>query len=372
MSTLADKYQPTSLKDLHYNQQINHVLTSLSQTNQLPHLIIEGYRGSGKKTRALLFLKEKYGNFNTSKVQISLKISGKPKELSILASRYHYQINPNLHNIYDRSLMQSFINTVVECEIISSIPYKIIIIEDADLLTIEAQESLRKTLETYIARCRFIFLSNKEGRIIDPIYSRCIKIKVSSPSSQEIQDILSDICNKEGKSSQICQEISLNCNRNLSTAIRYLEKYLTLTSYPTLFEQPDHSKLLFKLEDHDNVYRYCTKVINAIITGTDIITTMDNVRSLLYELMNYCTDIKDVLPILLEIVLSKIGAVKHQEKYTICNLAGLRDESVRTSSKSIYHIEGFCLHLFGIIKTMMETPTTAKHKPVFRKLNKVN
>ena len=365
MALYADKYQPSSLLDLDYGETVGKVLHALAHTDQLPHLIIEGVRGSGKKTRANLFLKEKYGTFNTNSVVMHIELPGKTeeKELHVLASRYHYQINPNIHNIYDRTLMQAFIDSVVQCEIISSIPYRIIIIEDADLLTIEAQESLRKTLETYIQTCRFIFLSNREGHIIDPLYSRCVKIDVSSPTEVEIKDILKKICvaetDKVGEvPDTIYDEIIKGSQRDLSRALRYFEKYIIRCKYTG-------AESTFNIREYDSVYNYCCQIIDTIISGTDIVGTMDAVRSYLYELVNYCTDNKELLPILLNVSLSKIPKTCHMERYLLCNMASVRDDSIRQSSKSVYHVEGFCLYVFGVVKTMMEQ--NSKQKTMVKK-----
>ncbi len=367
MTLFADKYQPSSLSNIDYGEHVGDVLTALARSEQLPHLIIEGARGSGKKVRTNLFLKAKYGSFNTNRVLMHLKIPGKTeeKELHALASRYHYQLNPNIHNIYDRTLMQSFIDAVVQCEIISSIPYRIIIIEDADLLTIEAQESLRKTLETYIHTCRFIFLSNREGHIIDPLYSRCVKIEVNSPTEKEIKSILQNICKMEGMPpapNDIYNDIITGSQRDLSRALRYFEKYLVRCKCGL---NPK-----FDLREYDSVYNYCCRIIDTIISGTDIVGTMDTVRTFLYELVNYCTDNKELLPILLDISLSKIPKTCHTERYLLCNMASVRDESIRQSSKSVYHVEGFCLYIFGIIKTIMERPASKQKATVTKKTYK--
>jgi replication factor C subunit 3/5 len=314
----------------------------------------------------MLFLKEKYGHFNTNRVTLHLKIPGKTeeKELHALASRYHYQLNPNIHNVYDRTLMQSFINAIVECEIISSLPYRIIIIEDADLLTTEAQESLRKTLEIYIQNCRFIFLCNKEGHIIEPLYSRCVKIEVSSPTEEDIKRILKSIELKERKSCIISDEIYKSIihgsQRDLSRALRYFEKFLLTIRFSKIPTQ-----LNFDIKEYDSVYNYCFQIIETLIKGSDIVLTMDTVRSLLYELINYCTDNRELIPILLSITLTKIPKTSHDERYKLCNMASTRDESIRQSSKSVYHVEGFCIYIFSIIKNIMEK--TAKQKTVIKK-----
>ena len=76
---------------------------------------------------------------------------------------------------------------------------------------------------------------------------------------------------------------------------------------------------------------------------------------------------KELIYILLDISLSKIPKSAHTERYMLCNMASVRDESIRQSSKSVYHVEGFCLYIFGIIKTLMERPSASKQKTVVKK-----
>jgi DNA polymerase III delta prime subunit len=211
------------------------------------------------------------------------------------------------------------------------------------------------TLEIYIQTCRFIFLCNREGHIIEPLYSRCVKIEVNSPTPCEIKSILKDITfrekvNPEDIPDEVYSKIITGSQRDLSRAIRYLEKYLLKLRF-----LPDTSlKLKFDLKDYDSVYKYCHQIIDTIIGGSDIVLTMDAVRLLLYELINYCTDNKELIPILLSITLNKIPKTAHNERYLLCNMASTRDETIRQSSKSVYHVEGFCLYIFGILKSLME------------------
>ena len=228
---LTDKYRPKSLKELDFNHNVNKFLIALAKSSEadMPHLILEGCRGSGKRLRTELFLKEKYGEFRTRNTELLLDIPGKTEKKSIhtLTSPYHYQLNPNIHSIYDRSLIQVFITEILQYRVLTGVPYRIIVVEDADLLSTEAQESLRRTLETCISTCRFIFLVNREDKLIPPLYSRCIKIKLSSPTIDEIYNIAEKINIEENFGIHNTEIISIakECDRDLMKAIQYLYRF---------------------------------------------------------------------------------------------------------------------------------------------------
>jgi len=347
---LLDKYRPRSLDELTYNRDANTFFKSIATKTDMPHLIVEGPRGSGKRLRVELYLREKYGDFRINTGMLNLDVPGKTdiKSVHTLYSKYHHQFNPSVHNIYDRSLMQCFISEIVQTRLLVNVPYRIIVVEDADLLSTEAQESLRRTLETCVRSCRFIFMVNNEDHLIAPLYSRCITIKVSAPSVQEIIAILSNICEKEGRTELrpgTLESIAKSSGRNLHKSLNMLNKFLLDTS-----TQP-----VFSRYDYDDVYRYCVEIIDTIIKGQTIVGTMDAVRSLLYELVNFCVECTTLLPILLDIALSKLPQSAHDERYRLTKMASVRDLSIRNSSKEIYHVESFCLHIFQVVKILMLT-----------------
>ena len=137
--------------------------------------------------------------------------------------------------------------------------------------------------------------------------------------------------------------IATASGRNLQKALHMLNKLL-LTGNP-----------MFSRTDYDNVYRYGINIIDTIIKGQNIVTTMDKVRLLLYELVNYCVDCKTLIPLLLNITLEKLPVSAHNERFELCRIASERDESIRVSSKDIYHIESFCLYILNTVKQLMIT-----------------
>lgn len=347
MEMFIDKYRPTSIDELNFNHAQNKFLISLiKHEDTLPHIILEGTRGSGKKTRTLLFLKEKFGNgvlnIKNYKIQTDIPNKKEPIEMQVLISPYHFQFNPSIHGVHDKVVLQAFINDIVKTKIMTGLPYRILVIEDADLLTFEAQESLRRTLETRISTCRFIFLVNKEGRMIDPLYSRCIPIKISAPMPSETAEILKNIAEKEHMDlpDSVYSAIIKHSHYDVTKAIHYLN--LLAVKDPMCKE--------FKPEDYDDVQKTIMDITSLLIKSTDL-AVMEKIRESLYKLMIHNIPPNTIIFKIMEILLPKLKK-NICTIYNICNIANIHDDSIRSASKPIYHIEAFCLKVFRELKIL--------------------
>lgn len=350
----VDKYRVTNLDDMSYGDECNQRLKSLSTIDSVPHVILEGRRGSGKRTRALLFLKERFGNgvFNIKNFQVEADVPNKTKPIQcqLLISPYHFQFNPRVHGVYDRVLIQKFIEDIVKVQIVNKkVPFRVVVLEDTDLLTHEAQQSLRRTLETRIRNCRFIFLVNKEGHLIDPIYSRCSVIRVPSPEIIDITKKLSSICDMEKirYSNAILNQIASYSNRNMSTAIHCLQKIIFKMGADALNNDT------FNPVDIDDTDRVVSNVVHLLITGTSLDVFTD-IRNNIYELMVNCDSGTMILTLLFKEILKRMPKSETKTIYNICKQASDHDNSLRLGGKSMYHIESFCLHMFKEIGDLMQ------------------
>ena len=343
-----DKYRPNSLDELSFNKDINKKLKRLATSNSISHIVIEGIRGSGKRTRALLYLKEKYGmgvmKIKNFELEAQLPTNKKVVSLKSLNSSYHFQLNPSLHGVYDRILLQSFINNIVKYKIISNLPYRNVIIEDADKLTDAAQQSLRRTLETRIGSCRFIFLTNNEGHLIDPILSRCVRIKVSAPSEVEISSILKNIVKTEklNTSDKMISDIVTASERNLNHALHYLQRSSIMNME------------IFEINDLNIKTKISDQIITALIKAKEINVVID-VQAMLYTLMVDCVSPSEILLEIFKAIHRKIPIIKKTPEinHKICKIAADCDNTIRLGGKMIYHLEGFCLKLLKEIKKLM-------------------
>ena len=103
--------------------------------------------------------------------------------------------------------------------------FKVVVINEADHLTRDAQAALRRTMEKYSPNLRLILLSNTTANIIAPIRSRTLLVRVAAPTEDEICQVLKAAAKKEGWSSApgLNKRISQDSGRNLRKALLMLE-----------------------------------------------------------------------------------------------------------------------------------------------------
>lgn len=200
MALWVDKHRPRVLDDLDYHKQQSEQLKNLAQQSDFPHLMFFGPSGAGKKTRILCLLRELYGsgvehiknetfNFTTP--------SNRKMDILTIGSNYHLEINPSDAGIYDRVVVVELIKQIAQTRNLNQSgqrEFKVIVLSEVDSLTKDAQHALRRTMEKYMASCRIILCVNSTSRVIPAIRSRCLGIRVSAPSIDDIASILLVSC----------------------------------------------------------------------------------------------------------------------------------------------------------------------------------
>jgi len=146
----AEKYRPTSLSQMANQKDIVERLESFVKSRNVPHCIFAGPPGTGKTTAALCLARDLYGKVYREHVM----------ELNASDER---GIN----------VVRETVKTFARVRTLGEIPFKILILDEADNMTRDAQQALRRTMEKYTGTCRFILIANYSGKIIEPIQSRC-------------------------------------------------------------------------------------------------------------------------------------------------------------------------------------------------------
>lgn len=162
--------------------------------------------GAGKKTRVNALLREIYGS-GIEKVKLehrSIKVnSSKTIEITSIGSNYHIECNPSDCGNNDRYVIQEVIKEIASHSNISfnapaaasasSKQFKVVVLTEADRLSKQAQAGLRRTMEKYSAQCRIILMCTSPSKIIEPLKSRCLSIRVPAATNDEIADIITTI-----------------------------------------------------------------------------------------------------------------------------------------------------------------------------------
>lgn len=102
-------------------------------------------------------------------------------------------MNPSDAGIYDRVVITDIIKQIAQTNVIDTNgqrDFRVIVLSEVDELTKDAQHALRRTMEKYVATCRLILCVNSTSRVIPAIKSRCLGIRVPSPSIDEIVKVL--------------------------------------------------------------------------------------------------------------------------------------------------------------------------------------
>ena len=170
----TEKFRPSKFYDLVGQNEIVQRIESLTKSLNIPHLLLAGPAGTGKSTLALIIVKELFGD------------SWRENYLELNAS------DERGINIV-REKVKSFART----KSLGNVPFKIIFLDEADALTPEAQQALRRTMENYSATCRFIMSCNYSSKIIDPIQSRCAIFRFKLLEKKDIEKVINKISESE-------------------------------------------------------------------------------------------------------------------------------------------------------------------------------
>ena len=164
----VEKYRPQTLKDYIGNDLLKEKVQSYLDNNDVPHLLLYGKAGTGKTTLAKIIAQT---------IECDMMVINASDENNVETVRN------KVKNFASGAGFKGF---------------KIIILDEYDYMTPNAQAILRNLMETFSRHTRFILTCNYHEKIIEPILSRCQTFAVNPPSKKEVAVHVTEILNKEG------------------------------------------------------------------------------------------------------------------------------------------------------------------------------
>jgi len=170
----TEKYRPKEFSEIKGQETIILRVRAFVENKNMPHLMFAGPAGVGKTTLSLVVARNLFGeNWQNNFLELN---ASDERGIDVI-----------------RNKVKDFART----KSIRDVPFKVIYLDECDSLTKEAQQALRRTMETYSATCRFILSCNYSSKILDPIQSRCTVFRFKPLKKENIEQIIRNVSEKE-------------------------------------------------------------------------------------------------------------------------------------------------------------------------------
>eukprot|EP00408_Alexandrium_pacificum_P046472 CAMPEP_0171253070 /NCGR_PEP_ID=MMETSP0790-20130122/51509_1 /TAXON_ID=2925 /ORGANISM="Alexandrium catenella, Strain OF101" /LENGTH=346 /DNA_ID=CAMNT_0011720875 /DNA_START=61 /DNA_END=1101 /DNA_ORIENTATION=- len=179
----VEKYRPQRIDDVAQQDEVVAALRNSLETGELPNLMFYGPPGTGKTTVALALMKQFFGKDWRLRV----------KELNASDDRGIHAVREKV-----KTFAQLAIGTTEAGLASSKAKFRVVILDEADSMTHDAQAALRRIMEEFVHVTRFIIICNYVSKIIEPLHSRCSKFRFQLVSGEFQKARLLHICEKEG------------------------------------------------------------------------------------------------------------------------------------------------------------------------------
>ncbi len=170
----AEKYRPEKLAEIINQEHVVERVKAFVKEKNIPHMLFAGPAGTGKTTVALAIAHELYGKDWRANV-----------------------LETNASDARGIDVIRTQVKNFARTKAIGDVPFRIIILDEADNLTADAQQALRRTMETFTSVSRFILIGNYLNKIIEPIQSRCAVFRFKSLSENDIRKFIARIVKGE-------------------------------------------------------------------------------------------------------------------------------------------------------------------------------
>ena len=241
-SLWVEKYRPDTLEGYVGNEHILEKVKIYIENEDVPHLLLYGVAGTGKTTLAKII---------TNQIDCDVMYINASEENSVDAVR---------------DKIRGFASSM------GFRKWKVVILDESDYLTPNAQAALRNLMETFSKSTRFILTCNYVEKVIDPIQSRCQTFAITPPSKKEVAKRLFDILNEEGVEFEN-EDLAVLVNSGYPDIRRVLN---------AAQRQVVNGKL--KIDTASNIQaNYADNVVDELVNGGDTKTLFTKVRQMIAD-----------------------------------------------------------------------------------------
>jgi replication factor C subunit 2/4 len=277
----VDKYRPKTIDGIVQQYDVIKVLKDTLKTGNLPHLLFYGPSGTGKTSTVLAIVNELFGPIKVRDRVIELNASD---ERGINIVRYKIiSFAKNAIGSRDPNYL---------CP-----PYKIIILDEADAMTTEAQSALRKVMENMSNIARFCFICNYINQIIEPIASRCMKFRFKPIDDKSMTEKLKYIATNENLivEDNVIEAVSKIAKGDVRKGIMTLQNLKYVNSFKKSITVQDvyDTTNSMPVEEADNIWRMCIDIENASLD--EVIEETNKLKSFGYPINNILEQLRYIM-----------------------------------------------------------------------------
>ena len=300
----------------------------------------------------------------------SFKVNSKTIEITTLGSNYHIEMNPSDAGIYDRVVVQSIIKEIASSQSLmsaantlshtsansnsntsaktakSSRPcFKVVVLNEVDKLTKDAQHGLRRTMEKYMSTCRIILQCNCVSKVIGPLRSRCLCVRVAAPSHDGIVEILKMVAAKERVTidDAFARQIAMRSHRNLRRALLMLQVSATESNQLVLGAGGDAKDARIKTAP----WQLFIEELARLVVEEQSPQRLLLARQKLYELLSNCIPPDTVFE---RLTVALMDNVDDSLRKDIAKWAAYHEHRMQTGSKPVIHLEAFLARFMHLYK----------------------
>ena len=318
----------------------------MSKDDAIPHIIFYGPEGSGKKTIIRLFLEMLFDRIVHRNKDVSFMVSGSGNHTQcekVKQSNYHIVIDPKNNN-FDRYLIQDIVKEYAKRRSLGIFKtkkaFKVVRINNLDNMSYYAQTSLRRTMERYNDKCRFIMWCKSLSKVIEPLQSRCICLRIAAPSDAELFQYIFKISVMEGMklTMQEYAKIIEKSNGNIKRGLWELDFYR------------------FKYTLDTNYFESINNIIKLVIKPS--LSNMAEIRNIIFNLMITNFEATTIMTDLLDTACMSDKISDESKQKIVCAGATIENQLVK-GRRNIIH---FDLLIISIMKILYDEKKDKKEK----------